>query len=125
MVELLKAPTDRRSIPVSCLVNSCPGLAVGRFLLRTKTPTAFAMTVCTQVQPAMFAHHILQAPPLRSAVAKGFTLNKKPLSKMCTTLEATIGYLKNGAGEGQRHPDIRITPTDAVPTSEVVGDVTL
>ena len=42
-----------------------------------------------------------------------YTLNKKPLSQRCTTLDEVIRYLTYGtsAPASPQHPDIRVQPT--------------
>ena len=52
-------------------------------------------------------HHQLTGTP------GGFTINGKPLSAQCSTLDATVAHLRGGP-PGARHPDIRVRPTDIV-----------
>ena len=41
-----------------------------------------------------------------------YTLNKKPLSQRCTTLDEVIQHLANSASAASpQHPDIRVQPT--------------
>ena len=42
-----------------------------------------------------------------------YTINNKPLSKPCTSLDQAVAHLASGQGSPERHPDIRIRPAGA------------
>ena len=83
-------------------------LSTGCHILRTKKPGTYVMTMCTDAANGTFAHHVLQC-----GTGGVYMINDKPLSKPCATLSAAVDYLKTGAPNKPRHPDIRIRPAGA------------
>ena len=53
-----------------------------------------------------FPHRLIQP----TGAGGAYTINGNALGQACTTLEAVLEYLANGAAGSTRHPDIRVRP---------------